>query len=51
MEAFSGASNVHPIYVHKDVGSAYGATFPDFRGCFAASDNIYGLPPGGAEGG
>lgn len=24
--------------VHKDVGSAYGLTFPDLPGCFAAAD-------------
>jgi len=30
---------LYPIYVHKDAGSAYGVTFPDFPGCFSAADN------------
>lgn len=35
---------LYPIYVHKDEGSAYGATFPDIPGCFAAADDIDALP-------
>lgn len=35
---------LYPIYVHKDEGSAYGAAFPDFPGCFAAADELQGLP-------
>jgi predicted RNase H-like HicB family nuclease len=26
------------VIVHKDVGSAYGMTFPDAPGCFSAAD-------------
>lgn len=40
---------LYPIYVHKDEGSAYGATFPDFPGCFAASDDLQGLPRAAQE--
>lgn len=35
---------LYPIYVHKDADSAYGATFPDFPGCFAAADDLAQLP-------
>jgi predicted RNase H-like HicB family nuclease len=31
-------------YVHKDPGSAWSATFPDFPGCFTAADDIQALP-------
>lgn len=31
-------------YVHKDESSAYGLTFPDFDGCFAAADTLQDLP-------
>ena len=40
---------LYPIYVHKDEGSAYGATFPDFPGCFAAADDLQGLPRAAQE--
>ena len=29
--------------VHKDEGSAYGVTLPDFPGCFSAADSIEDL--------
>lgn len=35
---------LYPIYVHKDEHSAYGASFPDFPGCFAAADELHALP-------
>lgn len=35
---------LYPVYVHKDEGSAYGLTFPDFPGCFSAADELAGLP-------
>lgn len=31
---------LYPVYVHKDPDSAYGMTFPDFPGCFSASDDL-----------
>jgi predicted RNase H-like HicB family nuclease len=31
-------------YIHKDPGSAWSATFPDFPGCFTAADNTAELP-------
>ena len=34
----------YPIHVHKEKGSAYGAAFPDFPGCFAAADHWQDLP-------
>ncbi len=40
---------LYPIYVHKDAGSAYGAEFPDFPGCFAAADELDGLPAAAQE--
>lgn len=40
---------LYPIYVHKDEGSAYGATFPDFPGCFAAADELQALPRAAQE--
>lgn len=40
---------LYPIYVHKDEGSAYGAIFPDFPGCFAAADDLQGLPRAAQE--
>lgn len=40
---------LYPIYVHKDDGSAYGATFPDFPGCFAAADDLQSLPSAAQE--
>ena len=35
---------LYPVYVHKDDGSAFGATVPDFSGCFSASDTWTDLP-------
>lgn len=35
--------------VHKDEGSAYGVSFPDAPGCFAASDELDGLIPAAIE--
>ena len=35
---------LYPVYVHKDEGSAYGLTFPDFPGCFSAADEMADLP-------
>lgn len=40
---------LYPIYVHKEEGTAYGASFPDFPGCFAASDDLQGLPSAAQE--
>ena len=40
---------LYPIYVHKDADSAYGAIFPDFPGCFAAADDLQGLPRAAQE--
>ena len=34
---------LYPVYVHRDPESAYGVTFPDFPGCFSASDGLEGL--------
>ena len=30
----------YPVYVYKEEGSAYGAVFPDFPGCFTAADHL-----------
>lgn len=35
--------------VHKDEGSAYGITFPDLPGAFAASDDWEGIPKAASE--
>ncbi|WP_313352922.1 type II toxin-antitoxin system HicB family antitoxin [Paracoccus sp. (in: a-proteobacteria)] len=35
--------------VHKDEGSAYGLTFPDLPGAFAAADDWDGIPAAAAE--
>lgn len=35
--------------VHRDDGSAYGLTFPDLPGCFAAADDWEGIPAAAAE--
>lgn len=35
--------------VHKDADSAFGLTFPDLPGCFAASDTWDGIPAAAAE--
>jgi predicted RNase H-like HicB family nuclease len=40
---------LYPIYVHKDADSAYGATFPDFPGCFAGADMLRDLPAAAQE--
>ena len=40
---------LYPIYVHHEAGSAYGATFPDFPGCFAAADEIQYLTKAAQE--
>jgi predicted RNase H-like HicB family nuclease len=34
----------YPAYVHFEEGKAFGVTFPDFPGCFAAADDFQGLP-------
>ena len=36
---------LYPVYVHVgDADHAYGVTFPDFTGCFAAADEWSDLP-------
>ncbi|MEE8056915.1 MAG: type II toxin-antitoxin system HicB family antitoxin [Pseudomonadales bacterium] len=35
---------LYPVYVHKDEGTAFGITVPDFPGCFSAADNWDDLP-------
>jgi predicted RNase H-like HicB family nuclease len=35
---------IYPAYIHKDKRSAWGATLPDFPGCFAAADALDDLP-------
>ncbi|MDP2228130.1 MAG: type II toxin-antitoxin system HicB family antitoxin [Moraxellaceae bacterium] len=35
---------LYPAYIHRDEGSAYGVTFPDFPGCFSAADELGDLP-------
>ncbi|MFT0533782.1 type II toxin-antitoxin system HicB family antitoxin [Castellaniella hirudinis] len=40
---------LYPIHVHKDRDSAYGASFPDFPGCFAGADDLQGLPRAAQE--
>ena len=36
---------LYPVYVHLgDAQHAYAVTFPDFPGCFAASDQLEDLP-------
>ena len=35
--------------VHRDEGSAYGVSFPDAPGCFAAADELDGLIPAAVE--
>lgn len=31
---------IYPVIIHKDDGSAYGVTVPDFPGCFSAGDTV-----------
>lgn len=38
-----------PALVHKDDGSAYGVTFPDVPGCFAAADEAESLVENAAD--
>ncbi|MBV6305106.1 type II toxin-antitoxin system HicB family antitoxin [Candidimonas humi] len=40
---------LYPIHVHKDRDSAYGASFPDFPGCFAGADELQELPRAAQE--
>ena len=40
---------LYPIHVHKEKGSAYGASFPDFPGCFAGADDLQDLPRAAQE--
>ena len=40
---------LYPIYVHKEEGSAYAATFPDFPGCFAAADELQDIAKAAQE--
>lgn len=40
---------LYPIHVHKEEHSAYGASFPDFPGCFAAADELQDLPKAAQE--
>ena len=40
---------LYPIYVHHEAGSAYGAAFPDFPGCFTAADDIQDLTKAAQE--
>lgn len=35
---------LYPAYIHKDEGSAYGVSLPDFPGCFSAADELADLP-------
>ncbi len=35
---------IYPAYIHRNPDSAYGATLPDFAGCFAAADTLQELP-------
>ncbi|MHB1272567.1 MAG: type II toxin-antitoxin system HicB family antitoxin [Rhodanobacter sp.] len=35
---------IYPAYIHKDPSSSYGATLPDFPGCFSAADDLQDLP-------
>ena len=35
--------------VHQDENSAYGLTFPDLPGCFAAADDWDGIPAAATE--
>ena len=41
--------NIYLALVHKDEGSAYGVTFPDLPGCFAAADDFNCIIPAAAE--
>ena len=39
-----GQDTLYPVYVHQEAGSAWGATVPDFPGCFSAADDWERLP-------
>jgi predicted RNase H-like HicB family nuclease len=34
----------YPAYIHKDSGSAWCVSFPDFPGCYSAADTLEDLP-------
>ncbi|MES5324809.1 type II toxin-antitoxin system HicB family antitoxin [Alcaligenes phenolicus] len=34
---------LYPLHVHKNEHSAYGGRFPDFPGCFTATDELQDL--------
>ncbi|WP_256985566.1 type II toxin-antitoxin system HicB family antitoxin [Bordetella genomosp. 1] len=38
-----------PLHIQKAVNTAYGASFPDFPGCFAAADKLRDLPRAAQE--
>ncbi|MNV62298.1 hypothetical protein D3C71_1548390 [compost metagenome] len=40
---------LYPIYVHKEKGSVYGASFPDFLGCHAAASTLQQLTAAAQE--
>ena len=40
---------LYPVYVHKDKDSAFGLTFPDLPGCFAAADESADIPRAAQE--
>lgn len=40
---------LYSAIVHQDPGSAYGLTFPDLPGCFAAADSWDEIPKAAAE--
>ncbi|MBW7920648.1 MAG: type II toxin-antitoxin system HicB family antitoxin [Rubellimicrobium sp.] len=39
----------YTIIIHHDTDSAYGLTFPDLPGCFAAADSWDEIPAAAAE--
>lgn len=39
----------YTLIVHKEAASAYGLTFPDIPGCFAAADEWSDIPAAAAE--
>ncbi|MCJ8139338.1 type II toxin-antitoxin system HicB family antitoxin [Falsirhodobacter halotolerans] len=42
-------TNLVKAILHKDNTSAFGLTFPDLPGCFAASDTSDGIPTAAKE--